>query len=232
VTINTVAIACLAGGVRRYLLQTGGGAGGGTLWQRLWWGQVKWQSVLRHPFGKQQQQQQPKEQKKQSTEQSAAAAAAATVPASLLLCSIVDTRAMRRGKGPSCNTLSFIGVPVATGPALPLARLAAVSKSLEWVRGSLAIFLAVTIPPIIQIFVREAAAASALLSVMLPGKTTLGFSNMRGPVKRVRLVGYPVEKMFNGVQPSTFGSFISLMSYDNQVGAKNGVVFDAALLDG
>jgi len=201
VTINTVAVSCLAGGLRRYLLQTGGGgAANGTFWQRLCWRITEQQLTKQRAGG--------------------AEGVDATIPPQLMLCSIVDTRAMRRGKSGSdgCNTVSFIGVPVATGPAFPLVRLVSVSKSLEWVRGSLGIFLAVAIPPIIQFFVRDAASASSVLAVMLPGKTTLGFSNMRGPVKRVRLCGYPVEKMYNGVQPSLFGCFISLMSYENQVG--------------
>jgi hypothetical protein len=36
------------------------------------------------------------------------------------------------------------------------------------------------------------------MMALLPAKTTVGFSNMRGPVKRVMLGGYPVEKMYNG----------------------------------
>ncbi|GBF88058.1 hypothetical protein Rsub_00770 [Raphidocelis subcapitata] len=193
VTINTLAVSCIAGGLRRYLLQCGGGGA------RKWW----W----RRGGGD-------------------------GVPPQLLLCSMVDTRAMRRtaNKGKKakaeapatagaggCNTLSFIGVPVHTGDTPPLTRLAAVSQSLTWIRSSLAVFMAVLMPPVIQFVVRDAGLASRVILFLLPAKTTLGFSNMRGPVKRVALRGYLVERMYNGVQPNAFGCFISLMSYDNEV---------------
>jgi hypothetical protein len=206
VTINTLAVSCLAGGLRRHLIAAGGG------------GARRWPlpaSALRllqlggadAPPGA----------------AAAEAAASCGVPQSLMLCAMVDTRAMRRAKAeasarkagaPSsprrarraaaaeaaggCNTLSFIGVPVLTGPAPPLARLAAVGASLEWVRGSLAVLLAVAIPPLIQFFVRDSFMASRCLVYLMPSKTTVGFSNMRGPVKRVMLGGYPVERMYNG----------------------------------
>ncbi|GBF88074.1 hypothetical protein Rsub_00786 [Raphidocelis subcapitata] len=185
VTINTLAVSCLAGGLRRHLLRQPGAAEG---------------------------------------------RGGAGVPDSLLLCALVDTRAMRRAKAEAaaakgaaaplsggCNTLSFMGVPLHTGPAHPLVRLASVGAALEWVRGSLCVLFAILMPPVIQFFVRDAGAASRLMIALLPAKTTVGFSNMRGPVKRVMLGGYPVEKMYNGVQPSAFGCFLSLMSYDNQV---------------
>lgn len=165
VTINTLAVSCLAGGLRRHLEVTGGGGARRWPWAR------------------------------------GARAAAGGVPGSLLLCSLVDTRAMARagfGSASGCNTLSFIGVPVHTGPAAPLARLAAVSASLNWIRGSLAVLIAVLIPPALQLFLRDVGLATRLIMWMLPAKTTLGFSNMRGPVKPVALRGFPVERMYNG----------------------------------
>ncbi|KAI8473104.1 MAG: hypothetical protein J3K34DRAFT_519278 [Monoraphidium minutum] len=185
VTINTLAVSCLAGGLRRHLLASGGGGARAWPWRR------------------------------------GGGAAGGGVPSSLLLCSMVDTRAMKRmgfvGGGGGCNTLSFIGVPVLTGPAPPLARLAAAAASLAWIRGSLAILIAVLIPPVLQLFLRDVGLATRLIMWMLPAKTSLGFSNMRGPVKPVALRGYPVERMYNGVQPNAFGCFISLMSYADQV---------------
>jgi len=162
VTINTLAVSCIAGGLRRFLLQCGGNA------RRLW----------------------------RRAEDDG-------VPDSLLLCSMVDTRAMRRGKKSTaaptgCNTLSFIGVPVHTGNIAPLARLHAVERSLEWIRSSLAVFMAVLMPPLVQFLVRDGSLASRIILFLLPAKTTLGFSNMRGPMKRVALRGFLVEKMFNG----------------------------------
>ncbi|KIZ02477.1 hypothetical protein MNEG_5482 [Monoraphidium neglectum] len=191
VTINTVAVSCIAGGLRRHLLQTGGGGARAWPWRRG----------------------------------AAADAARGGVPSSLLLCSMVDTRAMQRmglggagaGVGGGCNTLSFIGVPVHTGGAAPLVRLASVAATLSWIRGSLAVLIAVLIPPVLQFFLRDIALSTRLIMWMLPAKATLGFSNMRGPVKPVALRGFPVERMYNGVQPNAFGCFVSLMSYDNQV---------------
>lgn len=177
VTINTLAVSCLAGGLRRHLLQTGGGAA------RCWW----WRRAAALALG---------------------GCGVDCVPRSLLLCSMVDTRAMRRsgffgaggasGGGGGCNTLSFIGVPVDTSDSAPLARLVAVGAALAWIRGSLGVLLAVLIPPIIQFVVRDMALSTAIIMWMLPAKTTLGFSNMRGPVKPVALRGFRVERMYNG----------------------------------
>jgi hypothetical protein len=122
---------------------------------------------------------------------------------------MVDTRAMQRmglggagaGVGGGCNTLSFIGVPVHTGGAAPLVRLASVAATLSWIRGSLAVLIAVLIPPVLQFFLRDIALSTRLIMWMLPAKATLGFSNMRGPVKPVALRGFPVERMYNGGWP-------------------------------
>jgi hypothetical protein len=48
---------------------------------------------------------------------------------------------------------------------------------------------------------------------LMPYRTTIGFSNMRGPQQPLRLAGFPVARMFNGVQPNAFGAFVSLFSY-------------------
>jgi hypothetical protein len=177
VTINTLAVSCLAGGLRRHLLAHGGGAAAAPAPRRWWWS-------LKGP---------------RSGE--------AAVPNSLLLCSMVDTRAMKRSAaaaGPAapaaagCNSFSFIGVPVPTGPAPPLARLAAAGAALDWIRGGVAVALAVMLPPAVQFFERDSFRAAKKITGLLPAKATMAFSNMRGPVKRVALQGYLVERMYNG----------------------------------
>lgn len=52
----------------------------------------------------------------------------------------------------------------------------------------------------------------ALLRVM-PHKTSVCFSNMRGPRGEWALAGHRLLRLYNGVQPMAFGSFISLFSY-------------------
>ena len=40
---------------------------------------------------------------------------------------------------------------------------------------------------------------------------------MKGPDKPLSLSGFPVTKIYNGVQPNAFGMFVSLFSYNDVV---------------
>lgn len=66
------------------------------------------------------------------------------------------------------------------------------------------------------IFRRPESSSKAILRA-LPHKTTVGFSNMKGPAGTWSLAGYRVSNIHNGVQPMAFGSFISLFSYCDSV---------------
>jgi hypothetical protein len=57
----------------------------------------------------------------------------------------------------------------------------------------------------------------AVILYCLPRKTSIGFSNMKGPDKPLSLSGFPVTKIYNGVQPNAFGMFVSLFSYNDMV---------------
>jgi len=65
----------------------------------------------------------------------------------------------------------------------------------------------------LQTIFRHPEASSKATLRALPLKTTVGFSNMKGPAGSWALAGYKVTNIHNGVQPMAFGSFISLFSY-------------------
>jgi hypothetical protein len=68
---------------------------------------------------------------------------------------------------------------------------------------------------VLQTIFRYPEASSKAILRCLPLKTTVGFSNMKGPAGSWSLAGHRVTKIHNGVQPMAFGSFISLFSYDS-----------------
>lgn len=65
----------------------------------------------------------------------------------------------------------------------------------------------------LQFIFRNPAWSTWAVLFCLPWKTTIGFSNMRGPAGSWSLSGYPVVRIHNGVQPMAFGCFVSLFSY-------------------
>lgn len=64
-----------------------------------------------------------------------------------------------------------------------------------------------------QFIFRNPAWSTLAVLYCLPWKSTIGFSNMRGPAGNWALSGYPVVRIHNGVQPMAFGCFVSLFSY-------------------
>jgi hypothetical protein len=77
--------------------------------------------------------------------------------------------------------------------------------------------LSLRLPACLQTIFRHPEASSKAIKRCLPFKTTVGFSNMKGPAGSWSLSGYRVSNIHNGVQPMAFGSFISLFSYDSSI---------------